>query len=90
MAKHIWLSNSDSEKIRLCPYTDIIANDAKITLIRSDIRTVTSIGCSNRAVLDQLHEMLINGYSPDEPSPLLEDETIRAWLDNCIRKGVTE
>lgn len=90
MTKHIWLSNLDTEKVRLCPYTNIIADDTGITMIRLDIRTSTSIRCSNRAVLDQLYQMLVNGYSPDESSPLLEDETVSTWLEGCIKKGVIE
>ena len=90
MAKHIWLSNLDTEKVRLCPYTDIVVNDASITLIRSDIRVATSICCSNRTVLNRLYQMLVNGYSPDESSPLLEDKTVSMWLEGCIKKGVIE
>lgn len=90
MTKHIWFSNLDTEKVRISPYTDITADDTGITLIRPDIRTTTSIRCSNQAVLNQLYQMLVNGYLPDESSPLLEDETISAWLDTCIKKGVIE
>lgn len=90
MTKHIWFSNLDTEKVRISPYTDITADDTGITLVRPDIRTTTSIRCSNQAVLNQLYQMLVNGYSPDESSPLLEDETISAWLDTCIKKGVIE
>ena len=90
MTKHIWFSNLDTERVRISPYTDITADDTGITLIRPDIRTTTSIRCSNQTVLNQLYPMLVNGYSPDESSPLLEDETISAWLDTCIKKGVIE
>ncbi len=90
MTKHIWFSNLDTERVRISPYTDITADDTGITLIRPDIRTTTSIRCSNQTVLNQLYQMLVNGYSPDESSPLLEDETISAWLDTCIKKGVIE
>ena len=90
MTKHIWFSVQDTEKVRISPYTDIKADDTGIILIRSDIRTTTSIRCSNQAVFNQLYKMLINGYSPDETSSLLEDETICAWLDTCIKKGVIE
>lgn len=90
MTKHIWFSNLDTEKVRISPYTDITADDTGITLIRPDIRTTISIRCSNQAVLNQLYQMLVNGYLPDESSPLLEDETISAWLDTCIKKGVIE
>lgn len=90
MAKHIWFSNLDTEKVRLCPYTDIVADDTSITLIRSDIRAATSIRCFNRTILDQLYQMLVNGYSPNGSSPLLEDETVSMWLEGCIKKGVIE
>lgn len=90
MTKHIRFSNLDTERVRISPYTDITADDTGITLIRPDIRTTTSIRCSNQTVLNQLYQMLVNGYSPDESSPLLEDETISAWLDTCIKKGVIE
>jgi len=90
MKKHIWLSKSKAEKISLSPYVDIKVNESKITLIRTDIRTMTSICCSNHEVLDQLYRMLVDGYSPNYSTPLLEDETISSWLANCIKKGLIE
>jgi len=90
MKKHIWLSKSRAEQLRLSPYTDIKMNESKITLIRTDVRTIMSISCSNRMVLDQLYRMMVNGYSPNASSNLLEDETISAWLTECIKMGVIE
>ncbi len=90
MEKYIWLSKLKAEEIRLSPYTNIKVNESKLTLIRMDIRTMTSICCSNQTILDQLYRMIVDGYSPNYPTPLLENETVSAWLESCIKKGVIE
>ena len=90
MAKHIWISNENADKIKLSPYTDIFLNGNRIALIRTEFNAFMSIKCSNETVVDALYQLLIDGYTIDEPNPLLEDETVRAFLEGCIRKGILE
>ena len=90
MKKHIWLTPAKAEQFRLSPYADIIVKEQKLILIRADVHQMTSIYCSDQAVLDELYGMLVDGYAADHRSLLLEDGTIRAWLDDCVKKGVIE